>query len=244
MPVNLVSRHVFGSPVPRQPVYFHTQAESGAYLRDSSRVRRRRHTCIHYNILQYNTNKHTRYSRTGKYALRRIWLARASVIPRHHKPYYGTLPFMKGVITRDLQCSITLLRHCLYLICPPYINIGADEYLFVVVVDDDSHNIQYIVITTENIVVVGVVFHIQRIGCQPEKNYFTRWPIPLVVCRTGEKKKKSGSAPPPPQRAARSEENKIKSRDASSCLGGTRVGVTQVVSVCLASVQGFLRLVS
>ena len=26
-----------------------------------------------------------------------------------------------------------------------------------------------------------VVSHIQRIGCQPEKNYFTRWPIPLVV---------------------------------------------------------------
>ena len=30
--------------------------------------------------------------------------------------------------------------------------------------------------------VVVVVSHIQRIGCQPEKNYFTRWPIPLVVC--------------------------------------------------------------
>ena len=26
------------------------------------------------------------------------------------------------------------------------------------------------------------VSHIQRIGCQPEKNDFTRWPIPLVVC--------------------------------------------------------------
>ena len=31
-------------------------------------------------------------------------------------------------------------------------------------------------------VVVFVVSHIQRIGCQPGKNYFTRWPIPLVVC--------------------------------------------------------------
>ena len=31
-------------------------------------------------------------------------------------------------------------------------------------------------------VVVVVVSHIQRIACQPEKNYFTRWPIPLVVC--------------------------------------------------------------
>ena len=29
-----------------------------------------------------------------------------------------------------------------------------------------------------------IVSHIQCIGCQPEKNYryFTRWPIPLVVC--------------------------------------------------------------
>ena len=32
------------------------------------------------------------------------------------------------------------------------------------------------------VVVVVVVSHIQRIGCQPGKNYFTRWPIPLVVC--------------------------------------------------------------
>ena len=39
---NLVSRDGFGSPVPRQPVHPHTQAESGAYLRDSSRVPRRR----------------------------------------------------------------------------------------------------------------------------------------------------------------------------------------------------------
>ena len=32
------------------------------------------------------------------------------------------------------------------------------------------------------VVAVVVVSHIQRIGCQPEKNYFTRWPIPLVIC--------------------------------------------------------------
>ena len=41
-PENLVSRDRFGSPVPRQPAHLHTQAESGAYLRDSSRVPRRR----------------------------------------------------------------------------------------------------------------------------------------------------------------------------------------------------------
>ena len=56
-------------------------------------------------------------------------------------------------------------------------------------------------------------------------------------------KKKSGSAPPPPpHRAARSEKKK-KKRDASTCLGATQDGVTQVVSVRLAFVQEFLRLV-
>ena len=39
---NLVSRDGFSGPVPRQPAHLHTQAESGAYLRDSSRVPRRR----------------------------------------------------------------------------------------------------------------------------------------------------------------------------------------------------------
>ena len=41
-PENLVSRDEFGSTVPRQPAHLHTQAESGAYLRNSSRVPRRR----------------------------------------------------------------------------------------------------------------------------------------------------------------------------------------------------------
>ena len=42
MPENLVSRDGFRSPVPRQPAHLHTQAESGAHLRDSSRAPRRR----------------------------------------------------------------------------------------------------------------------------------------------------------------------------------------------------------
>ena len=42
VPENLVSRDGFSSPVPRQPAHLHTRAESGAYLRDSSRVPRRR----------------------------------------------------------------------------------------------------------------------------------------------------------------------------------------------------------
>ena len=41
-PQNLVSRDGFSRPVPRQPAHLHTQAESGAYLQDSSRVPRRR----------------------------------------------------------------------------------------------------------------------------------------------------------------------------------------------------------
>ena len=40
VPENLVSRDGFSRPVPRQPAYLHTRAESGAYLRDSSRVPR------------------------------------------------------------------------------------------------------------------------------------------------------------------------------------------------------------
>ena len=42
VPEDLVSRDGFGSPVPRQPAHLHTQAKSGAYLRNSSRVSRRR----------------------------------------------------------------------------------------------------------------------------------------------------------------------------------------------------------
>ena len=42
VPENLVSRDGFGSPVPSQPAHLHPQAESGAYLRDSSRVPRQR----------------------------------------------------------------------------------------------------------------------------------------------------------------------------------------------------------
>ena len=41
-PENLVPRDGFGSPVPRQSAHLHTQVESGAYLRNSSRVPLRR----------------------------------------------------------------------------------------------------------------------------------------------------------------------------------------------------------
>ena len=37
-PENLVSQDGFSRAVPRQPAHLYTQAEHGAYLRDSSRV--------------------------------------------------------------------------------------------------------------------------------------------------------------------------------------------------------------
>ena len=41
-PEDLVSRDEFGSSVPRQPAYLRTKVESGAYVRDFSRIPRRR----------------------------------------------------------------------------------------------------------------------------------------------------------------------------------------------------------
>ena len=66
-PENLVSRDGFGRPVPCQPAHLHIQAESGAYLRDSSRFPRRRpliylnrHTpsgqCRVYRVTQVRTD--------------------------------------------------------------------------------------------------------------------------------------------------------------------------------------------
>ena len=71
-----------------------------------------------------------------------------------------------------------------------------------------------------------------------------------LLNREKNKNKKFGSArpppPPPPARCSFGEKKikKKKSRDASTFTGATQVGVTQVVSVRLASVQGFLRFVS
>ena len=53
------------------------------------------------------------------------------------------------------------------------------------------------------VVVVVVVSHIQRIGCQPEKKllYTVANPARGLLNREKKKKKKSGSAPPSPPRA-------------------------------------------
>ena len=92
----------------------------------------------------------------------------------------------------------------------------------------------------KNDVVVVVVSHIQRIGCQPEKVANNPKKLLDTVGNPTRgllnRKKINLVAPPPPPRCSLGE-NKIKSRDASTCLGATQV------LVCLASVQGVLRLV-
>ena len=96
--------------------------------------------------------------------------------------------------------------------------------------------------------VVVVVSHIQRMLPTRKKTTIHGGQSRSWSAETGKKKKKkSGSAPPPPARCSfgeKKKKKKKKSRDAFTCLGATQVGVTQVVSVRLASVQGFLRLIS
>ena len=61
---NLVSRDGLGSPVPRQPAHLHTEAESDAYLGDSSRVPRRR-------PLMYS-NRHTPLGQSRVYRVTQL----------------------------------------------------------------------------------------------------------------------------------------------------------------------------
>ena len=97
-----------------------------------------------------------------------------------------------------------------------------------------------VVVVVVAVVVIVVVSYIQRIGCQPEKTtlhggQFQSWSAEEQGKET--KRKKMAAYPPSTPHTARSEkQNKTKkSRDAST-------GATQV-SVGLASVQGYLRLV-
>ena len=65
-----------------------------------------------------------------------------------------------------------------------------------------------IIVPSSHTIIGAVVSHIQRIGCQPEKNYFIYTvanPARDLLNREKKKKKKSGSAPspPPPNRVAK-----------------------------------------
>ena len=65
-----------------------------------------------------------------------------------------------------------------------------------------------------------------------------------LLNREKKEKRKSLAAPPPPARCSFGEKKRKKKKSRDTYLGATQVGVTQVVSVRLASVQGFLRLVN
>ena len=84
-PENLVSRDGFGSPVPRQPAHLRTQAESGAYLRDSSRFPRRRPFIY--------LNRHKPSSQSQIHRVRQLCTAGV-----HCREYAGTGPVNFKVI--------------------------------------------------------------------------------------------------------------------------------------------------
>ena len=71
---NSVSRDRFGSPVRRQLAHLQTQAESGAYLRDSSRVPRRRPVII--------LNHHTPSAQSRVYRVMHFIAYRWRSLPR------------------------------------------------------------------------------------------------------------------------------------------------------------------
>ena len=87
-PENLVSRDGFGNPIPRQLAHLHTQAESGAYLRDSSRVPRRR-PFIYLN----------RHTSSGQSRVNRVTRLRTDAI--HCRESTGTGPVNLKVVPNE-----------------------------------------------------------------------------------------------------------------------------------------------
>ena len=88
-PENLVSLDGFGSPVPRQSAYLHTQAESGAYLRGSSRFPRQRPLCI--------LNRHTPSGQSRVYRVKQ--LLRTDGV--HCRDSVGTGPVNLKVVSNE-----------------------------------------------------------------------------------------------------------------------------------------------
>ena len=89
-PENLVSRDEFGSPVPRQPAHLHTQAEFGAYLRDSSRVPRRRP------FIYFSLNSHPP---SGQPRVYRVTQSRTDGV--HCREFAGTGPVNLKVVPNE-----------------------------------------------------------------------------------------------------------------------------------------------
>ena len=88
----------------------------------------------------------------------------------------------------------------------------------------------------------GLLLLFLTLVANPKKPLYTVANPARGLLNREKKKKEKVWQPPPLLPRARSEKN--KRLNASTCLGAMKVGVTQVVSVRLASVQGFLRLVS
>ena len=95
VPDNLVSRDGFGSPVPRQPAHLHTQAEPGAYLRDSSRVPRRRPFIY--------LNRHTPSSQSRGYRVTQLRTDRV-----HCRESAGSGPVNLKVVPNGCSLGITM----------------------------------------------------------------------------------------------------------------------------------------
>ena len=133
-PENLVSRDGFGNPVPRQPAHLHTQAKSGAYLRNSSRVPRRRPFVF--------LNRHTPSGQSRVY-----WVTQLRIDDIHCRESAGTGPVVikvvpneccLGKVTMD-QLICASLSHTHYwcevgmLKVPAYVPLGlcCDMYLII-----------------------------------------------------------------------------------------------------------------
>ena len=85
-PENLVSRDGFSSPVPRKSAHLHTQAEYGAYLRDSPEFR----GGVHFFIL----NRHTP---SGQSRVYRVTQLRTDGVHRRESAGTGLLVNLKVV---------------------------------------------------------------------------------------------------------------------------------------------------
>ena len=101
MPENLVSRGGFSRPVPRRPVHLHTQAEFGAYSRDSSRFPLRRPFIY--------LNRHTPSGQSRVYRVKQL---RTDGV--HCRESAGTGPVVLKVVTVTgaaiLQVTVDQLR--------------------------------------------------------------------------------------------------------------------------------------
>ena len=111
VPEDLVSRDGFSRPVPRQPAHLHTQAESGAYLRGSSRVPRR-HPFIYLN--RHTPSGQSRVSSGHAIAYRWRSLPR---VRRHRasKPQGSSERVLPWQVTMDqLLFAFLSHTHCWY----------------------------------------------------------------------------------------------------------------------------------